>query len=89
MKQFLIIPLIALAGCTTTAVPVTPKFPTAPELLTEECEALMRLENGAKLSNVMITITENYMRYHECARKNKAWNEWYTEQKKIFEQATK
>jgi len=28
------------------------------------------------------------MRYHECARKHKAWTEWYTEQKKIFEEGT-
>lgn len=89
MKKYLMIPcVLLLTGCATTAVPVAPKFPTAPDILMEECEGLMRLESGAKLSNVMITITENYMRYHECARKNKAWAEWYKEQKALFEKAT-
>ena len=89
MKQLIIIPLIALAGCTTTAVPVAPKFPTAPELLIEDCPTLNTLPEGAKLSDLMRTDVKNMVQYHECSRKHKAWVEWFNEQKKIFEQATK
>lgn len=89
MKKLLIIPIIALAGCTTTAVPVAPKFPNAPELLLEDCPPLNTLPEGAKLSDLMRTDVKNMVQYHECSRKNKAWVEWFNEQKKIFEQATK
>lgn len=89
MKKYLLVPCaLVMTGCATTAVPVAPKFPTAPEILMEECTGLMRLEQKAKLSDVMITITENYMRYHECSRKNKAWTEWYNQQKELFEKAS-
>jgi hypothetical protein len=57
--------------------------------LRKECEKLMILEQGAKLSDVAKSVTENYTRYHECARLVKGWNEWYDEQKKIYEQAGK
>lgn len=86
-KLSLIILVLFLAGCRT--VPVTPDFPTAPELLLEQCPTLKTLGPDAKLSTLMLTITENYMLYHDCARKNKAWNEWYTEQKAIYEKAGK
>lgn len=80
---------VFVSGCTTTAVPVTVTFPSAPAIIMEECEGLLRLEPSAKLSNLMLTVTENYMRYHECSRKHKAWVEWYHEQKTLFEKVTK
>lgn len=85
MNKFLACCAIFLAGCTT--VPVMPTFPEAPDILLENCPALLRLEQGSKLSDLLIVVTENYIRYHECAIKQKAWTEWYTQQKKIFEEA--
>lgn len=70
-------------------VPVTPTFPARPATLQENCDSLKKLADDAKLSDLMITITENYMRYHECKRKNQGWNEWYDEQKKIYDAAGK
>ena len=90
MKKLLVLLLIlGLSGCAITAVPITPKFPIAPELLLEKCPALNSLPNDAKLSDLMRTDIKNMMQYHECSRKNKAWVEWYTEQKAIFETASK
>lgn len=77
-----------LSGC-SYFVPVVPKFPTAPATLKEDCDQLNTLKDDAKLSDVMITITQNYMKFHECKRKNKAWVEWYDEQKRIYEESTK
>lgn len=89
MKKLLLLPCVLLAGCASTAVPVAPKFPTAPEMLIEDCPPLQTLPEGAKLSDLMRTDVKNMVQYHECSRKNKAWVEWYKTQKELFEQATK
>ena len=86
-KLCLLLPLL-LTGC-VTAVPVTPKFPSAPDVLTTECSKLKEATEGSTLSEFTKTVTDNYMKYHECAAKIRGWNEWYIQQKKIFEDATK
>jgi hypothetical protein len=80
-----IISLILLTGCSTT-VPVSRKFPVAPDVLMERCAQLELLQPDAKLSDVAKNVTRNYSLYHECAIKNDFWQEWYTEQKKIFDE---
>lgn len=80
-----LLPLILLCGCSTT-VPVKAKFPDAPEALMEKCLPLAKLPEDAKLSDVAKNISYNYSLYHECAIKNEAWQEWYSSQKKIFDE---
>jgi len=77
--------LLLLAGCSTT-VPVTQKFPVAPQLLQEPCSKLQTI-TGDRVSIVDYTktVTHNYTLYHECAAKNSAWLDWYQKQKSIFE----
>ena len=88
IKWFVLAIFIMLAflatGCSTT-VPVTAKFPEAPEKLLEKCPQLEKLENASKLSDITKTITKNYTNYHECSVKNDSWIEWYRSQKQIFE----
>lgn len=81
MKYLLLI--LLLTGC--TAVPVTAKFPEAPNELLQKCSALKLLDEEVKLSDVAKNITYNYTTYHECVIKYDAWIEWYQSQKKIFE----
>lgn len=89
MRILCILPvLVLLSGC-ITAVPVTSEFPEAPDVLRQECEKLKEATEGMSLSEFTKTVVENYIKYHECSSKVKGWNEWYTEQKKIFEEATK
>jgi len=80
-----LIPLIFLVGCSTT-VPVKRKFPDAPEVLMEKCLPLIPVEEQAKLSDVAKSISYNYSLYHECSVKVEAWQEWYTSQKKVFDE---
>jgi len=75
--------LLLLTGC--QAVPVTVKFPEAPETIMVTCPDLAQLKDDAKLSDVAKTITLNYTTYYECGVKLDAWIEWYRAQKKIFE----
>jgi hypothetical protein len=81
MKYLLLI--LILTGCTT--VPVTAKFPEAPNELLQKCPALKQLEEDVKLSDVAKNITYNYTLHYECVIKYDAWIEWYQSQKKIFE----
>ena len=76
--------VLLLTGCSTT-VPVTAKFPEAPNELLQKCPALKQLDEEVKLSDVAKNITYNYTLHYECVIKNDAWIEWYQSQKKIFE----
>jgi hypothetical protein len=76
--------ILLLTGCSTT-VPVTAKFPEAPNELLQRCPALKQLNEEVKLSDVAKNITYNYTTYYECVIEHDAWVEWYQSQKKIFE----
>jgi len=89
VKKLIILPLVLLSGCAIHAVPVTAKFPDAPQILLEKCAALKEATANMTLSEYTKTVVDNYMLYHECERKVVGWHEWYAEQKKIFEDATK
>ena len=80
--------LILMSGC-STVVPVTVKFPDAPDRIKIRCPQLKTLNEDAKLSDVAKTITENYTTYYECAVRNDSWIEWYETQKIIFEKLNK
>lgn len=83
--KYLLIPLLLLTGCSTT-VPVTMKFPSAPEELTQGCEVLEKIPADTKqLSVTSETVVRNYGRYHKCSDKLDAWIEWHKTQKEIFE----
>ena len=89
MKKLLVLPLLLLAGCSITAVPVAPKFPEAPATLQEKCADLKQATEGMSLTEFTKVVIENYGLYHECKIKVEGWNEWYIKQKAIFEEATK
>jgi hypothetical protein len=76
--------LLLLVGC-STVVPLTAKFPEAPNTLMKTCPQLEKAKEDAALSDITKTITNNYTTYYECAVKNDAWIEWYQKQKIIFE----
>lgn len=76
--------LLLLSGC-STVVPMTAKFPEAPDKIMKQCATLKPLDTGSKLSDVSKTVTINYSIYYECAIKTDAWIEWYQVQKQIYE----
>lgn len=92
LKLFVLTICIILAflatGC-STVVPVTVKFPEAPEQLLVKCPQLDKLGDESKLSDITKTITKNYTTYYECAVKHDAFVEWYKIQKEIFDKAGK
>lgn len=84
MKLIPLLLLLILTGCET--VPVTRNFPEVPAELQKNCKDLQKTPYTEKLSDVITVVVDNYGQYHECQEYVLRWNEWYTEQKKIFEE---
>jgi len=82
MKAAVLLLTLFLLGCDT--VPVERTFPEVPAALLKECPALAQTPQGAKFSDVLNIVNDNYAEYHQCRAKTQSWIEWYTEQKKIF-----
>lgn len=84
MKLLMLVPILLLTACTT--VPVAREFPKLPPSLEKPCGPLEQVPaNTKKLSQVLITVTNNYTLYHECQLKVEAWQEWYKKQKDVFD----
>lgn len=89
----LILPFF-LAGCVTTGVPIQPKFPNAfvvgEKKEMPKCPPLKE-QNGdnIQITEFLKTIVNNYNLYYKCSDYVDGWNEWYTEQKKIYEKPKK
>jgi len=80
--------VLLFSGCATQPVPVVSRFPEANKYILEKCAPLTKLEDGAKLSDVAKTVSQNYSLYHECSAKTDSWIEWYQNQKKIYEKVS-
>ena len=86
MKRLLIaLCVIGLVGCQT--VPVAQNFPKASDTLQKPPPALKEIPAGASASVIFDTVVENYGTYNEVANQLRGWQQWYIEQKKIFDGA--
>ena len=92
IKLFVLVIFVILAllitGC-STPVPLTPKFPEAPETLLKGCPKQLEVIEGDNVSIVdfVKTVVRNYGTYHECAAKNDSWIEWYQTQKQLWDES--
>lgn len=76
--------LVLLTAC--SVVPVKRKFPDAPEVLLKTCDDLRTLEgNKVAITDLLKTIVDNYRIYYECSNKVDGWQDWYKDQKRIFD----
>ena len=81
--KYILLSLVLLTGCTTA--PIVAKFPAAPAIRQTACPQLQTVKDTVKLSELTNTISQNYSTYYECAVRVDTWQEWYREQKQIFE----
>lgn len=89
MKNILIFCSVLLAGC-STVVTVKQKFPEVPNQLMEKCPPLELIEKPTVLlSELILVITKNYMKYHDCANNVENWQDWYIKQKQISDELNK
>jgi hypothetical protein len=88
MKFIPLIFVLLLSGCSlfTKTVPVTQKFPDPVPELMKKCEELKKVEGDQVLITEMLrTVVHNYTLYYQCSTKVEGWQEWYNEQKKIYD----
>ena len=86
MKYTILALMLALTACSTT-VPVKPAFPVAPQILLERCPDLMQIDDGKNtLREMLKVVIQNYATYYQCAEKTHGWQDWYKDQKKIYEE---
>lgn len=83
-----LLPLLLLAGCASTTVPIAPTFPNATPELMKKCESLKKIEgDSVAITEMLKVVVHNYSLYYECSTKVDGWQDWYNEQKKIYESA--
>ena len=88
MRIALLFSVILLSGC--SVVPVTQGFPEADPEMLKQCEKLEIIDKPqVTLSELSKTVVKNYGKYHNCSDLVEAWQEWYTKQKKISQDANK
>jgi hypothetical protein len=84
MKYIVLSLALFLTACSTA--PVKQKFPEVPKSLVERCESLKKIEGDrVAITEMLKVVVQNYGMYYECAAKVDGWQEWYTEQKRIYE----
>jgi len=84
MKYIILSLAVFLSACSTA--PVKQKFPEVPKALVERCESLKKIEGDrVAITEMLKVVVANYGMYYECAAKVDGWNDWYLEQKRIYE----
>ena len=87
MKYLILGLALVLAAC-STPVPVSQRSPDVPKALVERCESLRKVEGDrVAITEMLKVVVQNYGMYYECAAKVDGWNDWYLEQKRIYESA--
>lgn len=80
--------VIFLSGCSLfpKSIPKVPNFPSTTEELMKKCKELKTIEGDEVLITDMLkVIVQNYTFYYECSNKVENWQDWYIQQKKIFD----
>lgn len=86
-----IVPLIFilfLSSCSMfkQPVPIVPNFPEAVPELMKKCEELKKVEGDqVAITELLKVVVHNYTLYYHCSTKVDGWQEWYNEQRKLFE----
>jgi hypothetical protein len=84
MKNILLFCVIFLSACANNPVAVKQEFPEVPKELMEKCPDLDIIDKPTVLlSELIVVITKNYMKYHDCKNEVENWQYWYNKQKKI------
>ena len=82
MKITLLIGLFLLTACT---VPVKQEFPKVPNTFLEKPVLLEVVPENSSFSNMLDVMLDNYSSYYVISERLIAWQEWYKQQKEMFE----
>lgn len=79
------ISVLMLTACSTT-VPVKQTWPDVPPELMKNCPDLAQLApTETAITDLLRVVVRNYATYYECSARRDGWQDWYGEQKRIFE----
>lgn len=82
MKKFIVVLTLCLTACT---VPVQREFPSVPKTLMEKPVPLKQVPENSSFSIMLDTMLDNYSSYYVISERLNAWQDWYKQQKSIFE----
>ena len=84
--RYLLLVALFLVGCSSTPIAVERQMPDPTPILMKKCEDLSTLE-GDKVSplDFLKVVVSNYKLYYACSNKVDGWQDWYKEQKEIFD----
>jgi hypothetical protein len=89
VKKIPILLSFVLASC-STVVPVERHFPDVPQTLLEKCSELKTIQGDkVSIADMLKVVVGNYTLYYECSTKVEGWQDWYKEQKQIFDEVNK
>lgn len=88
MKTVLFLLALLIGGCSILVPVKPPQWPEAPPELVEKCKNLQSIDakDSVAITEMLKVIVNNYTLYYQCSNKVDGWNDWYTQQKKIYEQ---
>lgn len=84
----LILVSFSISGCALfqKPVPVVPKFPDPVPELMKKCNELKTIEGDkVAITELLKTVVQNYTLYYECSNKVEGWQDWYNQQKRVFD----
>ena len=85
-RHLALVALLMLAACGEKVVPVTVKWPEAPpSLMKEPADLIPVTATKPQLSDILENANQNYSQYRVLQRQIKDWQDWYAQQKSIFE----
>lgn len=83
--KYAIVLLLLLSGC-STPIAVKQPFPNVPQELLVSCPDPKPLKDNPTLSDVAISVTENYQQYKYCQALEQSWIDWYQKQKALYKE---
>jgi hypothetical protein len=91
MRAMIILFCLLFSGCSLfqkQPVPMVPDFPQP--YSTEKCKQLMTIEGDqVPMTDVLKVIVENYKLYYYCSDMVDGWNDWYKQQRDVYEKLGK
>lgn len=85
MKILILASVLFLSSC--ALAPVKHDFPKVPNSFLEQPKELKIIPENSSFSVMLDAMLDNYTSYYMLAERIKSWQQWYLQQKQIFEEA--
>lgn len=83
MKKIILFLVVFLTACT---LPVKQEFPKVPNTFMEQPAPLKLVNDNSSFSDMLEVMLDNYSSYYVVSERLNAWQNWYKQQKALFEE---